>query len=245
MKVLVIEDELPAQKELARLLKKNFPQTEIAGTATSIKESVEWLERNTPDLIFMDIQLNDGSSMAIFEQTEVTAPVIFITAYDEYALQAFQVNGIGYLLKPVMEQDLVKAVEKYMSLTQQHPALQKSNPGPDTWRHRLMTRSGERFSFMETKDIAYFYAEDKVTFAQPAEGKRQIVEHSMEALEGMLDPGQFFRLTRGCLASISSIKSVSKHFNGRLKVTLSPEYGKEVLVSRIKVPAFLKWLDGE
>ena len=248
MKVLIIEDEPLAQEEIVRIIGSSFPEMEIAGTLGSVRDSIQWLERNNADLIFMDIHLSDGISFDIFGQVEVKAPVIFTTAYDEYAIRAFQSNGIGYLLKPVVEKDLVKAVEKFKSLSYT-PAifrqLLESVTAPKEYKSRIMIKSGDKINFLDMKEAAYFFAEERVTFIIPREGRRQIVDYTIEALEPVLDPKQFFRISRGCIASIGSIDGVSRYFNGRLKVNLKPAYEGELLVSRARVPEFLKWLDGE
>lgn len=245
MRVLIIEDEVLAQDELVRIIKKRFPKMEIVGKLSTVKDSIEWLEENKADLIFMDIHLADGNSFDIFDHVEVRTPIIFTTAYDQYAIQAFKVNGIGYLLKPILESDLVVAVEK-LDYTSDRLAglLNIINPSKG-YKSRIAIKSGDRFSFLDMNDVAYFFAEERVTFVVPKQGRKQIVDYTIEALEPLLDPKRFFRVTRGCIASIDSIANVSKYFNSRLKVTVKPEYEGGLLVSRVRVPEFLQWLDGE
>lgn len=245
MKVLIIEDEILAQEELERLLLKRFPAYEIAGKFTTVRESADWLAKNSVDLIFLDIHLADGNGFEIFELTDVRVPVIFTTAYDQYAVQAFKVNGIGYLLKPIVEAELVAAVEKfnYFNPSSNISALLESLRSPKAFKSRLAITKGDRIEFLQMDDVAYFYSEDRLTFAMTKEGRKCIVDYTIESLASQLEPKKFFRITRGVIASIDSIKDIYRHFNGRLRVTLSPLFHEELYVSRAKASEFLKWLD--
>lgn len=245
MNVLIIEDEQLAQEELVRIISKRFPNMVISARLGSVKESIEWLRKNSPDLIFMDIQLSDGISFDIFDYVEIRTPIIFTTAYDQYAIQAFKVNGIGYLLKPIVENDLVIAVEKLDYQPDRLKELLNLIKPSKEYKSRIAIKTGDKFSFLDIHDVAYFYAEERVTFAVPKQGKARIVDYTIEALEPLLDPKRFFKLTRGCVASIDSIAGVSKYFNSRLKIKLNPEYEGELLVSRVRVGEFLQWLDGD
>lgn len=250
MKILIIEDEPLAQEELSSLILRNFPKTIIAAVIDSVEDSIEWLTNNTPDLIFMDIHLSDGISFDIFNRVEVISPIIFITAYDQYAIQAFEVNGIGYILKPLDESKLVTAIERFqknalLSTVNTHDLLKQLNQTNKSYKNRLVIKLGDKISYISIDDVAYFYSEDRITFVVHKSGKKQIVDYNIETLESMLNPIDFFRVTRGCIASIGAINKVSKYFNSRLKITLKPEYDKEVLISRINVSKFIAWLDGE
>lgn len=245
MNVLIIEDEQLAQEELIRILNKRFPNMTISAQLGSVKESIKWLRENSVDLIFMDIQLSDGISFDIFDYVDIRTPIIFTTAYDQYAIQAFKVNSIGYLLKPIIEDDLVSAVEKLEYQPDRLRDLLNLLKPSKSYKSRIVFKTGDRFSFFEIKDIAYFYAEERVTFAVPKQGKPRIVDYTIESLEQQLDPKLFFRLTRGCIASIDSIQEVSKYFNSRLKIKLTPGYTGELLISRVRVEDFLKWLNGD
>lgn len=248
MKVLIIEDELLVQQELIRIIEKRFPDMNIVGTLFSVKESIEWLSLHKADLIFMDIHLSDGISFDIFEQVNVKTPIIFTTAYDQYAIKAFQVNGIGYLLKPITEKDLVSSVEKLETLSLTSDIFNKlleSVYSPKEYKSRIAIKSGDKLSFLNMADVAYFFAEDRLTFVVSRQGRKQIVDYTIETIEPMLDPKQFFRISRGCIASIDAICSVSKYFNSRLKISLQPKYEGELLISRVRVPEFLKWLNDE
>lgn len=245
MRVLIIEDEPLAQEELVRIIEKRFPEMEVVGKLSTIKDSVDWLSENKADLLFMDIHLADGNSFDIFDHVEVRTPIVFTTAYDQYAIQAFKVNGIGYLLKPIVESDLVAAVEKLDYVPDKLRELLHYIRPTKGYKSRITIKCGDKFSFLDMNDVAYFYAEERVTFVVPKQGRKQIVDYTIENLDLLLDPKRFFRLTRGCIASIDSIANVSKHFNSRLKVTVKPELEGELLVSRVRVPEFLQWLDGE
>ncbi len=247
MKVVIIEDELLAREELIRIIKNNFPDFKILICLDSVADSIEWFKNNSADLIFLDIHLADGIGFEIFEQVSITTPVIFTTAYDQYAIRAFQVNGIGYLLKPIVEPDFIHAVEKLnlnkgsdYDLKKLLEALQPVH----SYKQRVSTKLGDKYMSVDIENVAYFYSEDRITFAVTKENRRHIVDYTIETLEPVLNPLRFFRLTRNCIASIDAIKGVSKYFNSRLKITLKPDFEKELLVSRVKVPAFLKWLDG-
>lgn len=244
MKVLIIEDEEPAQEELERLLTKNFPNVEIVDKLALVKESVEWLRKNTADLIFLDIHLADGNGFEIFKQTEIQTPVIFTTAYDQYAIDAFKVNGIGYLLKPIVESELCAALKKFDYLDKYKlKSIIESLTTPREFKSRIAVTKGDRIEFILVKDIAYIFAEERLTFIMTKEGKKYEVNHTIESLISQLDPKKFFRITRGVISSIDSIKRISRHFNGRLLITLSPEFNENLYVSRARVPEFMNWLD--
>lgn len=245
MKVFVIEDEILAQEDLVRILKKHFPDMDIAGVAGSVKRAVEWLGRNSADLIFMDIQLSDGCCFDIFDILEVQAPVIFTTAYDQYALKAFKVNGVDYLLKPIDEDELVSAVKKLDYRYSRIVDLMGSFVHKDKYKTRISVRSGDTYGFLAIDKVSHFISEDGLTFAVSGSGTRHLVDYTIESIGPLLDPKRFFRVTRGCVASIDSIEEVSKYFGSRLKVTLKGHRDLELLVSRVRVPEFLKWLDGE
>lgn len=247
MKVLIIEDELLVQEEFARLIRELFPNMEIMAMLSSVSDSVEWLNENKADLIFLDIHLSDGTGFDIFDQVNIETPVIFTTAYDQYAIRAFEVNGIGYLLKPISQSaliDTVSRVRRTIYTPHQMEALLDNVRAPKEYKKRMLIKSGDRFGYIDISEVAYFYAEERVTFMITREGRRYLVDYTIEMLEGLLDPKQFFRLTRGCIASINSIQSAVKYFNSRLKITLSPQHKDEILISRVRVPDFLKWLDG-
>lgn len=250
MKVLIVEDEIPAQMQLERLLKAHFPDTEISAVLTSVEKATDWLAVNAPDLIFMDVELSDGQCFDIFKRVDVKAPVIITTAYDQFAIKAFKVNSVDYLLKPIESTEFVKAVEKSSRVSKSsltdlkalETLLMKS--APKEYKKRFITKHNDQIIVLQVEEIAYFYAEDKATFIVSRSGKRYFSEYSLDNLEDQLDPKGFFRISRGCIANIHAVKSVTKHFNSRLKIKLEPVFVEDILVSRIRVPEFLNWLEG-
>jgi DNA-binding LytR/AlgR family response regulator len=257
MRILIIEDEPFARAELIRLLKDTGRDFEITGQIDSVEESVKWLLNHpSPDLIFLDIQLADGLSFDIFRQVSIITPVIFTTAYDEYAIRAFQLNSIDYLLKPINPEALENALAKLDKI--QKAFTQPETPQPvfdnsrldnllkmisKDYKARILLKVGDQLRSVEMEEVAYFYAEDDVVFAMLMDKKRYIVDYTLNQLESRLDPSKFFRISRGCIAQISSVKKVSKYFNSRLAVELDPPMEEKVLVSRVNVQEFLQWLD--
>jgi len=258
MKILIIEDEPFARAELIRLLKDTGRTFEVVGQLDSIEGSVDWLlSHPSPDLIFLDIQLADGLSFDIFRQVSVITPVIFTTAYDEYAIRAFQLNSIDYLLKPINPEALLNSLVKLDKLQiaythpESRPQLVLDNTKLDSllkmiskdYKARILLKVGDQLRSVDMEEVAYFYADEDVVFAMLMDKKRYIVDYTLNQLEAKLDPSKFFRISRGCIAQISSVKKVSKYFNSRLAVELDPPMEEKVLVSRVNVQEFLKWLD--
>ncbi|MCB2220428.1 MAG: LytTR family DNA-binding domain-containing protein [Bacteroidetes bacterium] len=251
MNVLIIEDEPFAQQELIRLLKRINREIHVMACLDSVEESVKWLiNSEKPDLIFMDIQLSDGLSFEIFEQTTVSTPVIFTTAFDDYAIRAFKVNSIDYLLKPIEEEELERAIEKfqkshtdgdgYFSKQQLEEVLGLYRPA---YKSRLVVKLGDKIRHIEAKDIAFFFSEDKVSFLITNESKKYIINYTLEQIEKFMNPADFYRLNRKYIAHINAIESIDKYFNSRLKIGLKPEVEDDVLISRTKVADFLNWLE--
>jgi DNA-binding LytR/AlgR family response regulator len=237
-----------------RLLARCAPQVEVLACLDSVEDSVDWLNRSgQPDLIFIDIQLSDGSSFSIFEQITITTPVIFTTAYNEYALQAFRVNSIDYLLKPIEEEALSAALLK-LDTMKEHFTDRKSpviaprqiddllRKQPAGYKTRFLTTIGDRIRHVPAEQIAYFFAEDNTVYVVTQDRKKYIIDYTLDQLETQVDPGQFYRITRKYLASIAAISDVSRYFNSRLKVMLSPSTDDEILISRVRVPGFLAWM---
>jgi DNA-binding LytR/AlgR family response regulator len=252
MNVLLIEDEVLAVQQLTRLLKEVGPHIRIIGQTDGIESSVEWLNSHAmPDLILMDIELSDGQSFEIFNRVDVPCPVIFTTSYDEYAIRAFQVNSVDYLLKPVKPDDLVRALKKYerlnrpaafpLNLSQLFGELQRHNQSLN-YRTRFLVKQGQRLLPIDIERIAYFCTEDGLTVFFTHEGTKYVVDYTLEELEAMLDPKVFFRATRQVILSIHSVGAIHTHFNGKLKLHLVPASDKEVFVSRERVNAFKDWL---
>lgn len=243
MKVLIIEDEELAQDELERIILKRFPKFSIVAKLETVSESIAWLSANTADLIFLDIHLADGNGFDIFREIDVKTPIIFTTAYDRYAIDAFKVNGIGYLLKPIVESELVAAVNKLdYSDVRLKSLLAEMRPAVE-YKSRIIVKTSNRVGFIRIEDIAYFYSEDRLTFAVERNGKKHVVEYTIESLSSRLNPRRFFKITRGFIVCIDCIKDISNHFNGRLKVTVVPEHEGDLFVSRARATQFMQWLD--
>ncbi len=253
MKVLIIEDEPLAQQELKRLLHRCHPQAEVLECLDTIEDSVAWLYNGPkPDLIFMDIRLSDGSSFEIFNQVPVTAPVIFTTAYNEYALQAFKVSSIEYLLKPIEEAALQSALQKFsnfrehfsdqaapLNLQQLKQLLQL---GKTEYKNRFAITIGDKIRHISTEQIDYFFADDNAVFLVNPEKKKYLINYTLDELENLLNPAEFYRISRKYMAHIRAIVEVNRYFNSRLKVTLHGCDDDEILVSRARVPGFLEWM---
>lgn len=255
MKVVLIEDEQHAANALEAIICKLRPETEIVATLGSVEEAVEWLRlHRSPELIFCDIHLSDGNSFEIFRQVEVKCPVIFTTAYNQYAIEAFQVNSVGYLLKPIKAEEVAKAIRKYEELQQHHLAQELANlqnllqhaqqPAMrQTGKTRFMVKSGQTIKAIPSEEVAYFLAEEGVVFLITVEGKRFIVNYTLDQLEEKLDKNFFFRANRQLIVHIDAVKEVKPYFKGRLYLLLNPDAGAEMIISSNKAPVFKEWLD--
>jgi DNA-binding LytR/AlgR family response regulator len=250
MRFLIVEDEYPAAKRLSQLILKMRPGTEICGTLDSVESTLQWLKDNpAPDLAFFDIQLGDGLSFDIFQQSPFMGPVVFTTAYDQYTLKAFKQDSVDYLLKPIEEEELAAALQKF-DRRQQSPnmlspdvlqSLVNSLSKPQ-YQSRFIIKIGQQLSYIATEEIQYFYSEDGIVFAQLEGKKRHALDYTLDALEPLLDPASFFRLNRKVIAHIQSVQKVAPFFNGRLLVTLRPAADFEVAVSRDRASDFKRWL---
>ena len=248
MKALIVEDEPRAQRVLENLLRTLFPGMDIIGHTASVKETVGWLADHKPDVIFMDVELSDGTCFDIFAQTPVQAQVIMTTAYDSYAVKAFEVNSVDYLLKPVEEEDLRRAVGR---ITER---LAAGAPGIDFAkvsesfrpREKFLIRLNDRIVPVSVRDIAYFYSEAKNSYIVTRDGKSYVMDDSLDALEAGLDPKAFFRISRGAIIAENVIDSASKLLGGRLRLSLVPGIpsATDLTVSRARADAFLDWLEG-
>jgi len=249
IKYLIVEDERFAYDEMKRMITRLRPDYELAGRTKTVKETVLFLQKNTVDLILLDIHLADGSCFDIFKQIQISTSIIFTTAYDEYAIQAFKVNSIDYLLKPIEEVDLLTALNKYEQLyIPQKPqfdyerleeVLMKNHK-----KNRFMVQLGDTYYHINTSDIAFAYSEDKVVFLHTFSNKRYIIDYTLTQIEEQLDEKIFFRVFRNCIVNINSVKKITKYFNGRLKLILEPDCPHDITVSRERVADFLKWIDG-
>jgi len=251
MNVLIIEDEQPAAQRLEQLIKSVVPNVTVLGKLDSIKASVEWLNNHEqPDVVFMDIQLADGISFSIFEKCEIKAPIIFTTAYDEYALKAFKVNSVDYLLKPVDEEELSKAVNKLKNLTGTRNNDELiSNLGEairmltKKYKMRFVVKVGEHIKTIDVSEIHFFFSQDKTTFCVTREGRNVILDNSLEELTDMVDPEKFYRINRKYLISSESIKDIISYTNSRLKLILKSSQDNDIIVARERVQEFKGWLD--
>lgn len=254
MKVLIVEDERMAQAQLVRLLGSHFPDIEVVHATDSVRSTVEYLAADPPiDLIFMDIELLDGDCFEIFRQVPVHPQVIITTAYDSYALKAFEAGSIDYLLKPIGEEALRRAVGR----CRERASAGRVPPGIDVeallaavaertqkrYKERFVVHVGEQIIPVQADGIAAFFSEDKANYLLTEAGERYLVEFSLDALEAELDPGRFFRISRGAIVARSAVRSVNRHFSGRLRLDLQPAPPFEPTVSRARVDDFLKWLE--
>ena len=269
LRCIIVEDEPLAARRLADMLARQPESLEILGIAESVAQAVTLLREITPDVLFLDIQLADGLSFEIFEQVEVRCPVIFTTAYDQYALQAFKVNSVDYLLKPIDADELAAAVARLRQrlppatsttalpptafdpalLAQLVQQMQQVLPGSSappaaSYKSQFVVRVGEHLKVVPLDQIAYFFSLEKATFLQTTENRKFVVDYTMDQLETLLDPRRFFRLNRAYLAQQSAIQDIIHYTNSRLQTVLKPAApDAQVLVSREKVSVFKSWLD--
>ncbi len=251
MKILIIEDEKPAQDRLQKQLLAIDPAIEIVGFLDSIKNSVSWLKQNEhPDLLLLDIQLADGLSFSIFEQVNTNTPIIFCTAYDEHAIKAFKLNSVDYLLKPIDQGELAGALDKYNAYHKQAQqtinmdALQQLlNEPKKRFKQRFMVKVGDKIKSIDHQQIQFFYSEQKATFLQTADKRKYIIDYTLDQLDEMIDPSIFFRLNRKYITSLEAIENVFSYSNSRLKVMLNDCTDNDILVSRERVGKLKEWLD--
>lgn len=250
MKVIIIEDEELAAERLEKMLVGTAPGTEVIAKLGSIKESVKWLTLNKADLIFLDIQLSDGLSFSIFEQVIINTPIIFTTAYDQYAIRAFDLNSVAYLLKPVRKNDLSEALTKYKSLKSAFSidfenllsSLQGNKP---SYRKRFLIQVGDKFRKIEAEEVAYFYAMEKSTFLKTPEGVSYPIDISLETLVNTIDPSRFFRINRKYIVNITAIKGMFAWSRSRIKIVLNPPADEEddTIVSIDRSSEFKAWMN--
>ncbi|OPB95406.1 LytR/AlgR family response regulator transcription factor [Elizabethkingia occulta] len=251
MNILIIEDEIPNSERLTRLIRGIKPQAKILSVLESVSESVEWLESNDkPDLIMMDIKLSDGLSFEIFDKTQlVDVPIIFTTAYDEYAIKAFKQYSIDYLLKPVDKEELSIAFEKYDQIDMlvnkaTNPSIEKllDEFRPKSYRTRFLLSYRDGFKTVMVSDVFYFYSEQKITKARLIDNTDEIIPHTMDELEQQLDPKLFFRANRQFIICINAVEHVYNYFNNKLKVAMKKNNDVEIIISRDKAPLLKNWM---
>ena len=253
MKVVIVEDEKPAAERLEMLLKRHQPDAEVIKVLESVEGSVRWFSENPglADLVFVDIRLTDGLSFEIFKKVRINQPMIFTTAYNEYALEAFQVNSIDYLLKPVSFEDLNRSLNKLASLKenladgQQRLEMEELAKVLEnlrkSYKNRFMIKVGDHIRSIPVENILMFFADGRVVYVLTDQGREYIVDFKMEELDEVLDPEKFFRINRSYNLNISAIRDVIIHSNSRLKILLNREFEQELIVSREKVNPFKLW----
>lgn len=252
MKVVIVEDEPLAQEFLSKLLTSRYPEIEIIKILESVKDSISYFSKadNEADLVFMDIHLKDGNCFKIFEKTKITTPIIFTTAFDEYAIKAFEVNSVSYILKPLSENKIKKAMEKFNEINPQTninniTQFLSSINSEQKYKKRITVKLGDKIIVVDEKDIAYFIAEGRTCYLYTKDNNKYIVDSCLETLNTQLNPKNFFRISRDCITAFDSIKDISKHFKGRLSITLNPQYEKSIIISNERVSDFMKWVNGE
>jgi DNA-binding LytR/AlgR family response regulator len=250
MNVIIIEDEQLTARRLESLLAKYDPSIHVMAILPSVTDSVDWLKNNAdPDLMFMDIHLEDGQSFSIFEKINLQVPVIFTTAYDEYMIKAFKVNSVDYLMKPVSYEELSAAIDKYRRI---HAAngehkhisalLSAIQPKTTDFKQRFLISIGSRLKTIDISEAAYFYSSDKVTFLVTKDNQRYPIDLSLDKLATVIDPAQFFRINRQMITGLQAIANIHVYPKGRLKLDLLPPMKEDVFVSLDKVVEFKEWL---
>ncbi|SHG22406.1 LytR/AlgR family response regulator transcription factor [Flagellimonas flava] len=251
MNVIIIEDEKPAARRLSRLL--SDLDVGVSTLLHSVEESISWFQSNPhPDLIFLDIQLSDGLSFEIFDIVEVKSAIIFTTAYDEYALQAFKLNSIDYLLKPIDDEDLEKAVKKYRDFKPENQKISVDfddikkllvNPLEREYKKRFTVKVGQHLKIINAEEVECFYSENKGTYAATVEGRSYLLDTTLEHLEDELSPKKFFRVSRKFYVNINHINDIISYTNSRLQIKLNRFNEQEIIVSRERVKDFKLWLE--
>ena len=248
IKALIVEDENPSARRLERLLEKY--DLDVIDKCSSLKETINWLKTNLqPDVLFLDIQLGDGLSFDIFQEVTIQCPIIFTTAYDQYAIQAFKFNSIDYLLKPIDEEELVNAIEKLKKHQQplssdQIKQLIQQTQAQQNYKERFTVKVGEHLKIFKTTDIALFYSSDKANYLLNKNGRNYLIDQSLEDLDAVLNPSDFFRISRKFIVNYNFISEVIAYSNSRLRVKLAVNIDELLIVSRERVKDFKAWLDG-
>lgn len=250
MNILIVEDEAAAVARLRKMLVEIDPTINVVADIPTVQDAVEWIRANpAPDLAFFDVRLADGDSFAIFKSVEVEFPVVFATAYDEFAIQAFRVNALDYLLKPLKKSEVAEALNRAGrgGLVRDHAPLAQVSQEPavpTTFVKRFLIRYGEHFKIVEPPQIAYIHSLQKNTFLRTKEGRDLPLDESLDRLEKQLDPTRFTRLNRQLIVQVDSIKDLVAYSKSRVKVLLDPPYGEDAVVSSERSADFKRWLAG-
>jgi two-component system, LytTR family, response regulator LytT len=252
MNILIVEDEALSARRLKAMVTEMDPTYRVLDIIESVRKAIDWLESHPmPDLMLMDIELTDGKSFDIFEQTTVKCPVIFVTAYDEYAIRAFKVNSIDYLLKPVKQEELTASIDKLKQLQQQYnqgssglniQSLLQAFEKQTNYRERFLIKQADRLLPVETADIAYFQTREKINYIHTFDNKEYAIDQPLDEIEKTLDPKKFFRANRQFIVSASAVEKIHFWFSSKLKVDLKPKSSEDVMISREKAMAFRAWL---
>jgi DNA-binding LytR/AlgR family response regulator len=249
MKVVIIEDEELAARRLETLIRECAPETEVIARLESVEDAIDWFRGHpAPDLIFLDIHLEDDLSFTIFEKVKVESPIIFTTAYDEYAIRAFKMRSIDYLLKPIVKEELAQSLVKFREFTKGHhqpdmeALFRMITSGTPAYKERFSITVGQKIKTYATSDIAWFYSEEGITFMVVNDNHQYPIDFSLDDLSTQLNPKEFFRVNRQFLVKLSSIKNVHIYPKSRLKLELLPPADREIFVSRDKVTRFKEWL---
>lgn len=250
MKVLIVEDETAAAQNLTAILKEIAPDVEILDVIDTVVDSVEWFRANpTPDLVFMDIHLSDGKSFRIFDSVKVDAPIIFTTAYDQYALEAFKVNGIDYILKPINEQEVLRAIEKWRMLTNADQKAYAERVDAMAQKavaeqRTFLVRFRDKIIPLASEDVAFFYTSEERVSAFNFKGERYPIERTLESLQQLLPSNMYFRANRQFIISREAVKDISVWFGSRLLLNLMLDTPEKIIISKARVPEFKAWLVG-
>jgi two-component system, LytTR family, response regulator len=248
MRAIIIEDEKPAAEKLHKAILKADSDVDVVATLSSVKSAVEWLEENDmPNLLFMDIELSDGLSFKIFDAVNITSPVIFCTAFDEYWQEAFEHNSIDYLLKPVRQEKLDAALKKYDKLKQHFSAdvrqfLQSRQQQVSEYKKRFLVKRGTDYISVKTDDIAYFYATHKLVCMIDQKNQKFILDQSLSEIEKQLDPSMFYRVNRKYLVHLNAIKKIKTFPKSKLLLELEPSISEDIIISQDNVTAFKEWM---
>lgn len=251
MRVLIIEDEHFAAKRLESLIKIYLPDAKIVEVLDTVEDSINWLESHIePNLVFMDIQLADGLSFQIFDQVQLKCPIIFTTAYDEYALDAFKVNSVDYLLKPIDESAFKAALDQYQNIYQSHTLnvdwkhiTKDIFTEKDQYKRRFLIKTGNAYTYLNTSELKLIYSEDGISFGLNSGGQRFLIDKTLDNIESCLNPANFYRVSRKHIVALDSIDKMHPYLNSRLKLELSVGQDEDVIVSREKVKDFKAWID--
>ncbi len=249
MKAIIIEDEVPASKRLAKLISEIDPNISIEKVLDSVESTIEWFSKNPePQLLLMDIHLSDGSSFEIFKKVKIKCPIIFITAYHEYAIDAFKVNSIDYLLKPVKKEELEKAIFKLKNMQLNFSTTQLDNVSSEynkKYKERFVIKFGNKIKTLMASDIAYFFSKDKLSYLCDTEGRNYPFDMSLDKIETLLDPEVFFRVNRQILTHTQAIQDIQTSAKSRIILTLQPPSAIEAVISSERSASFKKWLKKE